>query len=62
MPQFIANEGANVIVAGGMGPRAIGWFERLGVQPITGVSGRVKDVLDEYLTGRLSGATPCDKS
>ena len=61
VPQFVSNEGANVIIAGGMGPRAIEWFEKLGVKPITGVSGRVKEVLDDYLAGKLSGAKPCNE-
>ncbi|MGQ9721764.1 MAG: NifB/NifX family molybdenum-iron cluster-binding protein [Candidatus Jordarchaeum sp.] len=61
VPQFIAKENANVIIAGGMGPRAIEWFEKLGVQPITGISGKVKDALDKYLGGKLSGAGPCDE-
>jgi len=53
IPQFIAGEGAKVVFAGGMGPRAVEWFNRLGIQPITGVSGRVRDILDDYLAGRL---------
>jgi len=53
IPQFIAGEGAKVVFAGGMGPRAVEWFNRLGIQPITGVSGRVRDILDDYLSGRL---------
>ena len=61
VPQFVADEGANVIVAGGMGPRAIDWFKRLNVQPVTGVSGIVKDVLEKYLKGEISGAEPCDE-
>jgi predicted Fe-Mo cluster-binding NifX family protein len=61
VPQFIAKENANVIIAGGMGPRAIEWFEKLGVQPITGTNGKVKDALDKYLEGKLSGAGPCDE-
>ena len=59
VPQFIADEKANVIIAGGMGPRAIDWFKRLGVKPITGVSGKIKDVLNDYLEGKFSEATPC---
>jgi predicted Fe-Mo cluster-binding NifX family protein len=58
---FIAKENANVIIASGMGPRAIEWFEKLGVQPITGISGKVKVVLDKYLENKLSGAKPCDE-
>ena len=61
VPQFIAEEKSNVIIAGGMGPKAIDWFERLGVQPVTGVSGKIKDVLDEYLSGKLLSAEPCDE-
>jgi len=60
VPQFIADEGAKVIIAGGMGPRALDLFRRLNVQPITGVTGRVKDILEDYLAGKLGGAEPCD--
>ena len=60
VPQFIADEGANVIIAGGMGPRALDLFRRLNVQPITGATGRIKDILEDYLAGRLGGAEPCD--
>jgi len=60
VPEFIAKQGAKVIIAGGMGPRAIDWFRRLGVQPVTGASGRVKNVLNDYLAGKLSGAAPCE--
>ena len=60
VPQFIADEGAKVIIAGGMGPRAIDWFRRLGVQPITGVSGIIRDILNDYLVGEIQlGAEPC---
>ena len=61
IPQFIANEGSTVIIAGGMGPRAIDWFKNLGVQAVTGVNGKVKDILNKYLTGKLSGAEPCNE-
>ena len=60
VPQFIAKEGANIMIAGGMGPRAIDWFRRLDVQPITGASGIIKDVLQDYLAGNLSSVEPCD--
>ncbi|MCD6539016.1 NifB/NifX family molybdenum-iron cluster-binding protein, partial [Candidatus Bathyarchaeota archaeon] len=60
-PEFIASQGAKVIIAGEMGPRAIDWFNRLGVQPITGVSGVIRDVLNDYLAGKLADAKPCDE-
>ena len=59
VPQFIAKEKANVIIAGGMGPRALGWFNQLGITPITTHSRRIKEVLDDYLAGRLEGAESC---
>jgi len=62
VPQFIASEGAKVIIAGGMGPRAIDLFRRLGIKPITGVSGKVRDVLNDYLAGKLQpSAEPCEE-
>lgn len=60
VPEFIAGQGAKVIIAGGMGPRAIDLFRRLGVQPLTGASGRVRDILKDYLVGKLSGTAPCE--
>jgi len=39
VPQFIRDEGADVIIAGGMGLRALEWFKRLNIKPITGVEG-----------------------
>ena len=59
VPQFVASEGANVIIAGGMGQRAVEWFQRLGVQPVTVVGGKIRDVLGEYLSGRAGGVEPC---
>jgi len=61
VPQFIAGNNAKVMIAGGMGPRALDLFRQLGIQPLTGVSGKVKDALDDYLTGRLEGADPCEE-
>lgn len=61
VPRFIAKEGAKIIFAGGMGPRAIDWFRRLGIQPITGVSGKVGDVLNDYLSGKPFNAAPCNE-
>ena len=58
VPQFIAGEGADVIIAGSMGPRAVDWFMRLGVKPVVGVTGRVRDILNDYLSGRLEATEP----
>jgi len=59
VPNFIKNLGAQVIIAGGMGPKAIGFFEQFGIQAITGVSGMVGEVIKAYMSGQIEGAEPC---
>jgi hypothetical protein len=46
-------KGVNVIITGGMGPRAQAFFEDYGITPVIGAYGRVKDVLKEYLHGEV---------
>ena len=38
VPAFIKRLGAQVIISGGMGPKAIGFFEQFGIQAVTGVA------------------------
>ena len=59
VPKFIHEEGADVMIAGGMGPRAIGMFEELGIEVVTGGVGGTRDVLRAYLSGELRGIQPC---
>jgi predicted Fe-Mo cluster-binding NifX family protein len=59
VPQFIHSLGANVILAGGMGPRAVQMFHGFGIDVATGAIGRVDKVLGAYLSGELSGIVPC---
>lgn len=60
IPRFLHERGVRYIVAGGMGPRASGFFEELGMQAIVGVSGTIKDVIDQILKGTLrSGESLC---
>ena len=59
MPNFIRNLGANVIIAGGMGPRAVDMFLDYEIEVATGAVGTVKAVLDAYLRGEIKGITPC---
>jgi len=61
VPEFIYDQGVDVIIAGGMGPRAVELFGKLGVRAATGASGSVRDALDAYLRGELYGAEPCDE-
>ena len=62
VPGFIKGHGADVILAGGMGRRAISLFEQYGIEAVTGATGTVRDALEQYLGGALQGAEPCDES
>jgi len=59
VPDFIRSQGAHVMLTGGMGRRAIGFFQEYGIEAVTGASGTVRYALEEYLGGRLQGAAPC---
>jgi predicted Fe-Mo cluster-binding NifX family protein len=58
VPCFLAGLEAEVVLAGGMGPRAVAMFQGLGIQVATGVSGTVHDALRGWLGG-ARGITPC---
>ena len=62
VPTFIQSQGADVMLAGGMGRRAIALFQQYGIQPATGAAGSVRHALEQYLGGELQGAEPCSTS
>ena len=62
IPQFIHEQKANVILSGGMGGRAIEFFEQFGIKAATGAAGTVRQSLENYLGGKLKEAAPCDES
>lgn len=62
VPEFIHTQGANVMLTGGMGRRAIAFFQQYGIEPVTGASGTVRHALEQYLSGALQGAAPCGES
>jgi len=55
IPQFLHGKGVQCIIAGGMGMRATGFFNELGIQAIVGVSGKVDDVIEKLQGGTLQG-------
>ncbi len=60
VPEFIKSQGAQVMIAGGMGPRAIGLFEQIGIEAITtGAQGTLEEILLAYLRGEIKGALSC---
>ena len=55
IPQFINNQGAKYMIAGGMGHRAQGFFNQYGIEVIVGVTGKIDDVINRILDGTLEG-------
>jgi predicted Fe-Mo cluster-binding NifX family protein len=62
VPAFINSHSVNVMLTGGMGHRAIMFFEQFGIQPVTGAAGTVRQSLERYFGGALQGAAPCRES
>ena len=59
MPRYIHGLGADVILAGGMGPKAVQMFQGFGMDVATGAVGQVGKVVEAYLSGQLKGTVPC---
>jgi ATP-binding protein involved in chromosome partitioning len=54
-PTWLKDQQANVILAGGMGPRAVQMLEGYGIEVVTGVSGGAPDeIVNAFLSGTLS--------
>lgn len=62
VPALIHSLGADVMLTGGMGGRAIMSFQQLGIEGVTGAYGTVHQSLERYLGGELQGAEPCKQS
>ena len=62
VPAFIHSLGADVMLTGGMGGRAIVFFQQFGIEGVTGAYGTVRQSVEHYLGGGLKGAAPCKES
>ncbi len=62
VPALISSMGANVMLTGGMGGRAIMFFQQYGIEGVTGAYGTVGQSVERYLGGQLRGAAPCKES
>jgi predicted Fe-Mo cluster-binding NifX family protein len=62
LPRWLHDEGANVVIAGGMGRRAQDIFNEQGIRVVVGASGdHPESVVQAYLDGNLNLAeNPCD--
>lgn len=55
LPGYLAEQGVECIIAGGMGPRAVGLFEERGIDTVVGVRGLVTEIAEQYARGELVG-------
>lgn len=55
--QFVANQGAQVVLTGNVGPNAFNVLQSAGVQVLTVAGGTVKEAVEAYKEGRLQGIT-----
>lgn len=53
LPGFLKAQGAELVIAGGMGGRAQDLFADQGIALIVGISGKIKDVIAQYEKGLL---------
>lgn len=62
LPRWLHEHGANVIIAGGMGQRAVQLFAQNGIEVIVGASdGEPDEIAAAYLQGNLAtGTNVCD--
>jgi predicted Fe-Mo cluster-binding NifX family protein len=51
--QMIAEKGAGAVLTGNCGPNAYQVLSSSGIQIITGVSGKIKDVIEDYRSGKF---------
>ncbi len=55
--QLLANKNVSVVLTGNCGPNAFQTFEAAGVKLITGVSGQIRQAVEQYKSNMLSSTT-----
>ena len=62
LPNWLHQLGADVIIAGGMGQRAVGLFQERGIKVVTGAPALTpEEIVNSYLNNTLmTGANLCD--
>jgi len=49
LPNFVKEHGGEVVIAYGMGHRAVDFFQQLGVDVVTGAMGKIEDVVKAFI-------------
>jgi len=62
VPRFIHSQDVDLMIASGMGGRAIQFFREFEIGVACGASGTVRTAIAAYQAGQLQGAVPCRES
>jgi predicted Fe-Mo cluster-binding NifX family protein len=62
LPPWVAEQGASIVIAGGMGARAQALFNQEGINVIVGAESKpTEEIVKDYLAGTLAtGINACD--
>ena len=62
LPDWLSQMGCNVIIAGGMGGRAVDMFQQSGIEVVMGApNGKPEEIVTAYMKNELTtGSNPCD--
>ncbi len=55
IPRFLHEKGAKIVVCGGMGMRAQGFFNEFGIKTLVGIAGTIAETIEELKAGTLAG-------
>jgi len=58
IPRFLKSLNVDVAITGGIGRRAVQFFEELGINIVSGVSGKISDVVKAFIEGELESGEP----
>ncbi|MCD6108992.1 MAG: NifB/NifX family molybdenum-iron cluster-binding protein [Thermoplasmata archaeon] len=53
LPNFVKQNKGEIVIAYGMGGRAVDFFNQLGIRVITGVRGKVREAVEAFLKNKL---------
>lgn len=61
LPRFLHEQGAQAVIAGGIGAGALGIFQEVGIPVVAGAAGPIEDAAIAYARGELvSRESTCD--
>lgn len=56
-PELLKDRNIDILLCGGLGPKAIKQFERYGIEVFVGAKGTIEETIDLYKAGQLAMAT-----